>query len=303
MKYIVTGATGFLGMALCRRIIEQGNELVMVVRPDSAKKPLLKEFEEKAQIIELGLDELERLYTDYDIRADVFYHLAWNGAAGAAREDFDIQYSNIKYTSNAICAAKKCGCRRIIGAGSQAEYGVVMQKAYEDKTLPHPFMMYGAAKLAAYEMGHILAERLGIELVWPRIYSVYGVGENPGTLINYILDCIRKGENAKLSLCENTWNFIYISDCVEMLYILGCAEEKLSGIYHIASKDTRMLKDFVKEIYDMADTDTCPEFGANPANLQRTFQLNPDISKMQALNAECCVSFEEGIRRKLTEVL
>lgn len=302
MKYIVTGSTGFIGHALCKKIIERGHKLIMVIRPGTARKKQLEEFKGKADIVELELCELENLYIKYSITADVFYHLAWNGSSGGDRENFDIQYSNIGYMASAIRAAKACNCKRIIGAGSQAEYGVVKNRAYEYKTAPNPFMMYGAAKTSAYYMGRLLASQLNIEFVWPRIYSVYGIGENDGTLVSYILRCVADGVRPELSVCENLWNFINIDDCINMLLALSDLERNISGVYHIASEDTRVLRDFVNEIMSVTNAEVQPVFGARQNNPDRTFWLDPDISRMEALGIECKVTFAEGIAARYNEM-
>lgn len=299
MKSIVTGATGFIGTALCEELLKNGHEVVAVVRPDSKKKDKLR-FQSGAggqlQVVECALDclsELKQLVGG----ADIFYHLAWNGSAGAEREDFDIQYTNIRYTAEAIKAAVKCGCRKFVGAGSQAEYGVVHGVAKEDETVPKPFMMYGAAKVAAYQMGRVLAEQMGISFVWPRIYSVYGVGENPGTLVNYVIESLQKGEVPQLSPCENMWNFMYITDCVRALRMLGEIEEA-EGIYNVASEDTRPLREFVEEIRDIVASGAELGFGAKASDPKRTFWLEPDVGKMREREYICSVNFKDGIRRK-----
>lgn len=305
MKAIVTGATGFIGLALCRELLQNGYEVVAVIRPDARKKDkildLQKEVEESdksLQTLEVSLEEMSRLYTQYGIHADFFFHLAWNGSSGTAREDFDTQHSNIAFTANAIRAAKACGCKKVIGAGSQAEYGVVDGVAFEEKTVPHPFMMYGSAKLAACQMGTVLAKQLQIGFVWPRIYSVYGVGENPGTLVNYVMDTLKKGEIPELSLCENMWNFLYVSDCARALRMLA-ENENTQGIYHVASKDTRQLKEYVMEMRDLIAPDLELGFGLKRADPKRTFQLQPDVGKLDHIGFRAEVSFAEGIRRKV----
>ena len=299
MRYIITGSTGFIGYALAKRLLSQGNDVTAVVRPGSKNANKLSGVDGKQlRIVELPMDEIEKLHSQYNIRADVFYHLAWNGSAGQAREDFDIQYTNVKYTAEAIRTAKVCGCQRFIGAGSQAEYGVVRDRAYEDITLPNPFMMYGAAKLASYEMGRVLARQMGITFVWPRIYSVYGVGENPGTLVNYVIDSLMKGEVPQLSPCENMWNFIYIDDCVKMLHALGESDSVRDGIYHVASEDTRVLKDFVTEIRDIVAPEINLNLGARESNPERTFWLDPDTTKIQSISGKCQWTFGQGIREK-----
>jgi nucleoside-diphosphate-sugar epimerase len=328
MRAIITGATGFIGTALCGELLNSGWEVVAVIRPGSRKREKLESLvqsgaqqaqeqggaqqepgqsdaqqmavqgaRQRLEIVELALEELDTLPQIVG-NADVCYHLAWNGSSGSDRSDFAMQYSNIAYTGAAIRAAKACGCRKFIGAGSQAEYGVVHGIAKEDVTVPHPFMMYGAAKLAAYQMGQVLADQLDITLVWPRIYSVYGVGENPGTLVSYVIDTLQKGEIPEISPCGNMWNFMDITDCTRALRILGEREET-RGIYHIASEDTRLLRDFVEELRDIVSPGSSLHFGARPADPARTFWLEPDVGKLRELGFACETDFRSGILRRL----
>lgn len=302
MKAIVTGATGFIGAALCEELIQNGHEVVAVIRPGSTKREKLSFSENqnnRLQVLEVALEDLEGLAQEIG-KADVFYHLAWNGSAGVAREDFDTQYTNISYTAGAIRAAVNCGCHKFVGAGSQAEYGVVHGKAKEEETVPHPFMMYGAAKLAAYQMGQVLAKQLGISFVWPRIYSVYGVGENPGTLVNYVIDSLKKGETPQLSPCENMWNFMYITDCVRALRMLG-ENKDTEGIYNVASEDTRPLREFVEEIRDIVAPGAELGFGRKKSDPKRTFWLEPDVVRLCSLEFQCKTKFVDGLERKCNE--
>lgn len=304
MRAIVTGYTGFIGTALCRELIDNGHDVYAIVREGSDKRSKLENIAAGSQhpgrleILEASLGELQTTLIDRSIEGDVFYHLAWNGSGGADREDYHIQTTNLYYVEDAIRAAAAIGCKSFVGAGSQAEYGVVENKAMENEVVPHPFMMYGAAKLAACEMGRILAGQLGIRFIWPRIYSVYGVGENPGTLVNYVIDSLREGRVPELSPCENMWNFLYISDCTAALRLLGESSET-EGVYHIASKDTRVLRSFVEEIRDIVSPGNKLGFGARISDPDRTFILDPDISEISELGFVPKVSFSEGIKRKL----
>ena len=134
MRVLITGATGFIGVALCKEMIKNGNEVTAIIRENSNKKSKLPK---EVKIVELSLDKLNKFNGSYDL----MYHLAWNGSSGNDRNDFDMQYSNIKYTVEAIKLAKRCNCKKFIGAGSQAEYGVVHGEAKEDETICKPFMM------------------------------------------------------------------------------------------------------------------------------------------------------------------
>lgn len=328
-RAIVTGATGFIGTALCQELLTHGYEVTAVIRPGSSKRKKLEalqhtdcqrsvrtagnrwqgaeeltsDFAAKAvekksglQIRELPLDNLS-LLTDEGRCADLFYHLAWNGSSGQEREQFEMQVSNVSYTAEAIRTAKRCGCRAFIGAGSQAEYGVVRGKAVEEQTVPKPFMMYGAAKLAAYQMGKLVAEQEGVAFIWPRIYSIYGPGENSGTLVSYLVETLKKGEVPQVTECENLWDFTYIGDCVRMLRMLGESLEA-KGIYNLSAGEPRPLKEFVEEIRDMVNLGIEIGFGAKKADPERTFWLQPDVTKIRKICGMCRTHFRDGIQRK-----
>ncbi len=308
MRAIVTGGTGFIGKALCEELLQSGYEVVAVIRTNSKKREKLESILRKnpayggrLQIVEMELENLGELHSKHNIQSDLFFHLAWNGSSGEEREDFDIQYSNIGYMKTAIQTAKACGCKKIVGAGSQAEYGVVHNVAKEDETVPNPFMMYGGAKLAACQMGRIYAKQIGIKLVWPRIYSVYGVGENEGTLVSYLVDTLKKGDVPQLSPCENMWNFMYITDCVRALRKLG-ENDAAEGIYNVASNDTRVLKEFVKQIRDIVAPSVELNFGAKQSDPNRTFWLEPDCRKLDFVERWEKISFQDGIRKKQKEL-
>lgn len=288
MRIVMTGATGFLGQALCRELTENGHEVTAVIRPESAGKADSLAIN---KAITLPLNELENLTGEYD----VFFHLAWNGSGGNDRNDYRMQMENLVYMEQALKSAKQCGCRKFIGAGSQAEYGVVHGKAMEDKTVPEPFMMYGAAKLACLHMGRVLAEQLGITFVWPRIYSVYGPRENDPTLLGYVSCTLKEGKVPELSSCENMWDFLYISDFTRAMCLLAEYPEA-EGIYHVASGEPRKLKEFVERARDVLKPGAELKFGIRKTDKKRTFWLEPDVSMLKELGFECKIPFEEGVQ-------
>lgn len=293
MKIIVTGATGFIGRALCKEMLENNHDVTAVIRPGSKKRELLPQG---VKVVELELDKLNEL-NELKEKFDIFYHLAWNGSSGDDRNDFYIQNSNITYNAEAVKAAKVCGCKKFIGAGSQAEYGVVRNICTED-TNTNPFMMYGAAKLASYHMSNILAKQLKISFVWARIYSVYGIGENEGTLVNYMIKMLKKNKSPELSCCENMWDYIYITDCVRALRMLGECK-RTEGIYNISNGNPKILKEFVKDICDIVNSSVEVKFGVKQSVEERTFWLEPNIEKIEKIGFYPKVEFKEGIKYKL----
>ena len=102
MDIVLTGATGFLGSALCHELKKNGHNVTAVIRPESSEKA---EFLEADNRVELSLDDLEQLSGNYH----VFFHLAWNGSGGEERNDYHTQLKNLIYMEKALKAAKNCG--------------------------------------------------------------------------------------------------------------------------------------------------------------------------------------------------
>lgn len=277
MRALVTGATGFIGANLCRILIEQGHEVVALVRPASQK---LSRLPRGVEIIEAELDQAQ----SFKSPVDCFFHLAWNGSSGAEREDYEIQLKNLEIMGQMLHLATQCNARKFLFAGSQAEYGIVKGPCDEEHVCK-PFMMYGAAKLAAGQMGSLLARQLGIPFVWARIYSVYGSGENLGTLRSYVLDCLQQGKKPELTACENMWNFMHVDDCCEALIRLA-ENPQAEGIYNIAAKESRILREYVEEWRDEIAPDCELGFGEKQADPERTFWLEPQTAKLKKINYE-----------------
>ena len=146
-KAVITGATGVIGTALINELVKNEIEVLVFCRADSHRYDLIpthKLIHKKC----CSLQEMDTLSIENEESYDVFYHLAWEGTSGPMRDDMHLQNRNVKYALDAVGLAKKLGCKRFIGVGSQAEYGRVEGKLRPD-TPVNPTMGYGIAKLTA----------------------------------------------------------------------------------------------------------------------------------------------------------
>lgn len=276
MKFVVTGATSFIGLELTDYLFSQQHQVVAVCRPDSKG---LSKIPTGVEIVTAEMPDYGRLYKDIE-HADVFVNLAWGGTGHDGRNVQDVQHENVVNTIAAMFAADKMGCQVFVEAGSQAEYGTVMEKITEDMPC-HPFSEYGKAKLEVKERIFDLSEQLGIKYIHLRIFSLFGENDHPWTLVMSSIDKMLRNEPIDLSPCTQNWNFLYVKDAVRQ--IVGLCDYALNSktflheVYNIASDDTRMLKQFVEEMYSLAGSTSVLNFGAvKPANV---VSLNPDMTK------------------------
>ena len=135
MRVIITGPTGAIGMALIQKCIRSKVHVIAICHKNSKRNQNILSLSgcgEYVQLVEADLQKLLEIEQEISGNADVFYHLAWMGTTGIARNDMYLQNQNVKSTLDAVQLAKRVGCRVFIGAGSQAEYGRIEGKLCAD---------------------------------------------------------------------------------------------------------------------------------------------------------------------------
>lgn len=222
--------------------------------------------------------------------------IAWRGTSRKDRNDPELQTKNVVQAICAVRLAARAGCRRFIGAGSQAEYGLANAPLGPDSRR-EPILAYGVAKDTAQKMCRIECTRFGIEFCWARIFSVYGPYNNEGTLVATLIDCLESGEQLELSSCEQIWDYLYSEDCGKAIYLIG-QKGKNGAVYCVGSGQGHPLRYYVNIIADFYGADVQSSFGKLPASMQQTSFLQADIRTLQEdTGFSPKTSFEQGVQR------
>ena len=311
MKVLITGATSFIGYNLAEYIISQGDEVYAFIRPTSKNKDKIINSPNYHKI-ELDVATLTGGEV-FDIDSiDLCIHLAWDGVGAKGRMDSAIQESNINASLNLAKLVKKYNCKRFIFAGSQAEYGITLEKVenglikadekIDEEFEAAPISEYGKAKLRVLNELKNLCMVLDMDYIHLRIFSTYGYKDHETSLVSCVMKACIFDEKIDLSDCKQLWNYIYIKDCVRAIYkLIGVAydeELKKNPIFNIGSFDTKRLYDFVLEIADIL------KFEKENISFKRKVEskegipyLNPDISKLEKYTGfKTEYSFREGIK-------
>lgn len=308
MRVIVTGATSFLGSHAVKSLIDQGYEVCALIRPNSAGRKNLVLDEEKDKLLEITeceLSDLKQLVKTPNIlgqkwaheigKADYWLHLGWDGSGSANRTLTDVQSMNTVYALDALEVAAVLGCKRFLFCGSQAEYGVRNTQMKETDVL-HPLSEYGKAKAKVGELAKKRAEELRITYIHTRVFSVYGPGDHPWSLVESCIRTFKEGGTMELGACTQLWNYLYITDAIRALVTLLVGDAP-AGVYNVAGEDTRPLRDYIEEIRSLCGGKGECLYGKRPPNAEGVTSLNPDITKLQeAIGFEQRVPFTEGIR-------
>lgn len=296
MKFIVTGATGFIGSVFTKLLLEYGHEVYAVcLEHSSALKRLPKD--PSLKLVYSTLEDYCNLPSQIE-SADIFVNFAWYGNSVESRSITDIQQKNVSYIAVALKSAQKMGCKLFVEPGTQAEYGTVSDKITEE-TPCHPFSEYGKAKATVKDVCFKLCVKIGIKYMHLRIFSVYGEFDHFHTLVLTSLNRMLENAPLNLSSCTQNWNFIYVRDVAKQIYYLcekAYKDENFQHeVFNLASEDTRPLRNFVERIKYLLNSSSVLNFGMlTPEHL---VTLNPDISKMKNyIDFVADYTFDEGVK-------
>lgn len=246
-RAIVTGAGGFVGRYLVKKLLHEGVEVIAVFRKGSTSIYNL-ESDEKLNIVELENENLSCLCELVDgKKIDVFYNLAWEGAAGPRRADYSIQLNNVKICLDYLIEADKIGCKKFISVGSIGEY---MAELALDRNITSENFMYAFSKNYTNKLLKVMNNRVSCQIVWCTLANLFGVGDSTGNLVSYTINTLKDNNVPEFGPAMQPFDFLYIEDCAEALFLIGEKYIK-SNDFFIGSGNPRPLKEFLNDIRDM----------------------------------------------------
>jgi UDP-glucuronate 4-epimerase len=223
---LVTGAAGFIGMHVARRLLADGNHVIGVDNLNSYYDPRLKE----ARVAELKASSNFRFecidISDRKAMADLFaahrfpqvVHLA--AQAGVRHSLIDPHaYADANLTGflNLLEGCRHNGCRHLVYASSSSVYGANTRVPFRaTDNVDHPLSFYGATKKANELMAHAYAHLFALPATGLRFFTVYGPWGRPDMAMWLFADAIRQGRPIKLfNHGRMRRDFTYVDDVVE----------------------------------------------------------------------------------------
>ena len=309
MRILITGAASFLGRHLVEYFLSKEEEVLALVRENARGKDELLKYEanNKFKLIVLDMKDIERLDTEFD----VCIHLAWGGIGKEGRMDENIQRENIDAAIKLMRVCKERGAKRFLFAGSQAEYGQTLADIeakygndFDINTIPkqsedsptNPKSKYGKAKLELKSKLKILGDSLGIEYVHMRIFSVFGSGDHETSLISTCIRDFKENKDVHIGECIQSWNYIYIKDLCEAVYLLSKKDLQGEFVFNVAGENNRILMDYVKDIKKLLNSTGNIVVEKKEAASEGLPFLNPNIERLKRIGFVESYGFEKGIK-------
>lgn len=226
MKFVVTGAAGFIGSHLCDRLLEAGHEVVGIdgyvpfyPRPvkeiNLARARDSKRFTLHETLLETA-ENLESLLKG----ASAIYHLAAQAGVRASWGDDFAGYvdHNVLGTQRLLEATVRSRVPRLVYASSSSVYGDVTELPLRESMALAPVSPYGVTKLAAEHLVHLYGKADGLSVTSLRFFTVYGPRQRPDMAFHRFLKAVRDSQPITLyGDGEQTRDFTYVSDLIDVL--------------------------------------------------------------------------------------
>lgn len=277
MRIFLTGASGFLGARVLHHLLAQGHEVAVILRRSA--RPWRFDSQMNATTIITGDLTRPESYAGSlaTFAPETVIHLAWWGVSGQDRDD-PRQLDNLNCSLALLERAAACGVLNFIGIGSQAEYGP--SESIIDESAPTcPTTVYGATKLATFQLSKQLCRLSGIRFVWLRIFSVYGPADEPVWLIPSVTLSLLRGECPVLTAGEQLWDFLHVED-VAIAICAVVSTTTAIGVFNVGSGTIATIRSVVEHLRDIVSPGAPLEFGGLPYRPDQVMHLQADITRL-----------------------
>ena len=213
MRYVVTGAAGFIGSHLLRALLERGHDATGWDAFTDYYDPALKEENasglpvERVDLVDdaLGLEGVDGLF-----------HLAGQPGVRSFGAVFPTYVrQNVLATQRLFETAVAAGARTVL-ASSSSIYGDAAAFPTPEDTAPRPLSPYGITKLACEHLAHAYGQEFGLEAVTLRYFTIYGPRQRPDMALARMVACVAERRPFELfGDGSQSRSFTYVDDAVE----------------------------------------------------------------------------------------
>ena len=292
---LVTGATGFMGPYLVRKLINKGAQVKVLLKDSignlvNVKNQITPVY---GNIINQG--SLDKAVDD----VNVVFHLAAisnvNYAATHPKETFE---TNTKGTLYLLEEARQNEIEKFVCVSTSHVYGIPEYLPIDEQHPINPREPYAASKAAAEIIVNTYALNYGLKTTIIRPFNLYGAGQSEGFILPSIIKQANEKEIVELGNLTPTRDFLYIADAISGILTIA---ESGDGAYNLGSGNETSIKEVVEAVINII----------NPAKKYVSIKsrkrskvidiprMCADVSKLKKLGWSPTVSLNEGLMKTI----
>jgi UDP-glucose 4-epimerase len=300
MRFLITGAAGFLGAPLSNALVREKHSIIGL---DDLSTGNPTELLEEIHLVRGDINDRPKLWSLLQ-GVDCVYHLA---ARVIVPESvlYPREYNtvNVGGTVTLMEAMRDVGVRRVIFISSGTIYGNQKTQPVRESNRPNPRSPYAVSKLSAEYYIRTIGTLWGIETVCLRVFNAYGPGQRlPLTNAPVIPYCLRQAlDNGTIVIHgngEQTRDYVYIDDVVKAMVAASSVPDINRMIINIGSGEETSINELVKKVLDI--TGAKPEIVTNQSHDSGPSRMRADLAiGKQKLGYTPDYNLEQGLKKTI----
>ncbi len=292
MRYVVTGAAGFIGSHLAERLQADGHEVVGIDSFTDYYDPALKE--ENARDLDVRRLDLAEDALDF-AGFDGVFHLAGQPGVRSFGDVFPLYLQRNLLASQRVFEAAARDGARVVFASSSSVYGAAERYPTPEGTMPHPLSPYGITKLACEHLADAYRRQFGLDLVVLRYFNAFGPRQRPDMAFTRIVFGLAEGTPFELyGNGEQSRSWTYVSDVVAGTIR---AMERGTGTYNVGGALEASMNESIALLEELSGRTL--EVRRHPAVAGDQQRTKADTSRIRdELGWAPLVSLEDGLARQ-----
>ena len=214
---LITGAGGFIGTHLVRRLVNLDFKIICFDR--SYSEQFLLEFSAKVQIIKgtlIDKDIINEITSEYPF--SYVFHLAGSKSRSSDIIEFNNSMENNYFSTLYLLESLKNNraIKKIILIGTIDEYGESSQP-FTESTMEEPLSAYGLSKLASTKLALIFHKQYDLPITIIRPSIVYGHNQGVEMFIPAVINSLNSNNHFNMTLGEQERDFLHIDDLIDVM--------------------------------------------------------------------------------------
>lgn len=247
-KYLITGAAGFIGGNITRKLVNEGVTVFPLIAPDSDTWRLDGLDIDPENFLNVDITDFTALQEKVlKVRPTHILHLATYGVYRDQADQLKIFNTNVLGTANLLRVSLDLDISAFINTGSVYEYGNLPGKQHEDN-LGRPRNMYDLAKIVGTQTATNFAIQYGLPVCTLRLFTAYGPYEDIRRLVPSVILSLMRGKDPNILAPQSIRDFVHVQDIADAYFQASLKENWKGEIINVGSGQPVTVAHMVNEI-------------------------------------------------------